>query len=81
MKICSFTIFPQFFHFSRSSSQTLISQFFLSQIFSSLNPFVMCETKGHIYLNKPASKTCRLSKNVCLFVTTGYETVKIIRHI
>ena len=51
--------FLQFFHFSRSSSQTLILQFFVSQVFSSLNPFVLGGSKDHTYLNKPASKSCR----------------------
>ena len=51
--------FLQFFHFSRSSSQTLILQFFVSQVFSSLNPFVLDGSKDHTYLNKPASKSCR----------------------
>ena len=34
IKICSFTIFLQFFDFLRSSSQSLIPQFFVSQIFT-----------------------------------------------
>ena len=47
--MCSFSIFPQFFHFSRPTSQNFISQFFVLQIFSSLNPFMLGETKGHTY--------------------------------
>ena len=42
-----------------SGSQTLISQFFVSQIFSPLNPFVPVGAKDHTYLNKLASKSCR----------------------
>ena len=57
--MCSFAIFPQFFDFWRSSSQTFISQFFVSQIFSSLNPFVPDGTKGYTDLNKPASESYR----------------------
>ena len=49
-KICSFAIFPQFSDFSRSNSETFISEFFVSQIFSSLNAFVPGGTKGHTYL-------------------------------
>ena len=64
MKIWSFAVFPQFFYFSSSSSQTFTSQFFVSQIFSSLNPFVPGGTKSHTYLNKPVSKAAGLFKGV-----------------
>ena len=62
----------------RSSLQTSTLQIFVSQIFSSLNPFVPGGAKGHIYLNKSASKSWRLFKDVWPFLTTGHERVKII---
>ena len=37
IKLWPFTIFPQLFQFSMSNSQTLISHFFVSQIFSSFS--------------------------------------------
>ena len=62
IKICSFSIFSHFFHFLLSISQTLISQYFVSQIVSSLNPFLPGETKGPYILKK----TCILKLQVCL---------------
>ena len=56
--------FRIFLIFLRSSSQTFTLQFFVSQIFGSLNSFVPGGTKGHTYLKKPAKKAAGLFKDV-----------------
>ena len=60
MKIYSFAIFPHFFDFLSPDHKLLFRNLFVSQIFSSLNPFVPGGTKCHSYLNEPASKGFRL---------------------
>ena len=73
--------FHNVFIFRGPTSQNLVSQFFVSQIFISLNPFVASAAKGHTYLNKPHLKAADLFRDVRPFVNTGHERFKTIKHI